>query len=310
MAAGKNRQRHGNTAVLFSGSLSIRPPSICLPHRQRTIHQQSQHQTQTQRQPQRGFAFPAWPLALWTLYRQRLLPRQGWNSLCLIWLAVFGLVLAASPQHMEDNLMLLLPPLVLAAAAQADQLRRGAAAFFNWFGIMTFGSLALFVWLGFFAMNFGWPAKLAERAAYFSPYYQRDIDYFPVIVAVLFTPVWLLAITRKYVRGRQAVTNWAAGLTLCWSLILTLFLPWLDAAKSYRPVVQRLEAELPTDACVSAQHAVVRHAWQEYGRYPLGENCRFVATLRHESVPDAAELASANRPREKHEAFVLWQRQE
>ena len=55
---------------------------------------------------------------------------------------------------------------------------------------------------------------------------------------------------------------------------------------------------------------MVRHAWQEYGRYPLGENCRFVATLRHESVPDAAELASANRPREKHEAFVLWQRQE
>ena len=256
------------------------------------------------------FAFPAWPLALWTLYRQRRLPRHGWNSLCLIWLAVFGLVLIISPQHMEDNLMLLLPPLVLAAAAQADQLRRGAAAFFNWFGIMTFGSLALFVWLGFFAMNFGWPAKLAERAAYFSPYYQRDIDYFPVIVAVLFTPVWLLAITRKYVRGRQAVTNWAAGLTLCWSLILTLFLPWLDAAKSYRPVVQQLEAELPADACVSARHPVVRHAWQEYGRYPLGENCRFVATLRHESVPDAAELASANRPREKHEAFVLWQRQE
>lgn len=73
-------------------------------------------------------------------------------------------------------------------------------------------------------------------------------------------------------------------------------------------MVRRLEAELPADACVSAQHPVVRHAWQEYSRYPLGGNCRFIATLRHEAVPDAAELASANRPREKHEAFVLWQR--
>lgn len=254
------------------------------------------------------FAFPAWPLALWTAYRQRRLPRHGWNSLCLAWLLVFGLLLAVLPQRSEDNLLFLLPPLVLAAAAQADQLRRGAAAFFNWFGIMTFGSLAVFVWLGFFAMNFGWPAKLAERAAYFSPYYRVDIDYFPVIVAVLFTPVWLLAITRKYVRGRQAVTNWAAGLTLCWSLILTLFLPWLDAAKSYRPVVERLEAALPDGACVSVERSVVRRAWREYGRYPLADGCRYVATLRRDAVPDAVELASAARPREKHEAFVLWQR--
>ena len=42
-------------------------------------------------------------------------------------------------------------------------------------------------------------------------------------VALLFTPLWLWAITRKNIRGRQAVTNWAAGVTLAWALLMTLF---------------------------------------------------------------------------------------
>lgn len=257
------------------------------------------------------FAFPAWPLAVWTAWRQPLF-RSDWGRLCLVWLAVFALLLACSPQRNENLLMWLLPPLALAAAAQTDQLRRGAAAFLNWFGIMTFGVLAVFIWLGFFAMNFGWPAKLAERAAYFSPYYRTDIDYFPVIVACLFTPLWLLAITRRYVRGRQAVTNWAAGLTLCWSLILTLFLPWLDAAKSYRPVVQRLEAALPAAGCVSATETHIRLAWRQYARNsPLGgTDCPYLITLRQQAAPAGWQpLAESGRPRQRDEVFVLWQKQ-
>ena len=100
-------------------------------------------------------------------------------------------------------------------------------------------------------MNYGIPAKLAERAAYFSPYYTRDIDPMPIIVALLFTPMWLIAITRKNIRGRQAVTNWAAGITLVWALLMTLFLPWIDAAKSHRPIVQQMQNSLSDDILVS-----------------------------------------------------------
>lgn len=255
------------------------------------------------------FAFPAWPLAVWTAWRLRL-HRECWGQLCLLWLGVFGLLLLCSPRRDENDLLVLLPPLAVVAAAQTDQLRRGAAAFFNWFGIMTFGVLAGFIWLGFFAMNFGWPAKLAERAAYFSPYYRSDVDYFPVLVAVLFTPLWLLAITRKYVRGRQAVTNWAAGLTLCWSLMLTLFLPWLDAAKSYRPVVAHLEAALPAPGCVSATVESIRLAWPQYAQTELGgEDCPYVVTLRQQTVPEGwQQLAEAGRPRQRDEVLVLWHR--
>ena len=192
------------------------------------------------------FALPAWPLAAWTLSRTRI-HDKNWDILSLSWLVIMTALLAINPQRLQDNLVWLLPPLALLGAAQLDGLRRGAAAFINWFGIMAFGLIAVFLWLGFFAMNYGWPAKLAERAAYFSPYYIPDIDPIPMAVALLFTPLWLWAITRKNIRGRQAVTNWAAGVTLAWALLMTLFLPWLNAAKSHAPVVHQMEAALSSE---------------------------------------------------------------
>ena len=45
-------------------------------------------------------------------------------------------LLAINPQRLQDNLVWLLPPLAPLGAAQLDGLRRGAAAFINWFGIM------------------------------------------------------------------------------------------------------------------------------------------------------------------------------
>ena len=271
------------------------------------------------------FAFPAWPLAVWSANRVRLID-SDWGILGMAWLALLGFLLALSPLQFQDLLVILLPPLAVFGAAKLDALRRGAAAFLNWFGIMTFGLLALFLWLGFAAMNYGWPPKLAERAVYFSPYYQTDIDYFPMLVACILTPVWLWAITRQHVRGRQAVTNWAAGITLIWSLLLTLFLPWLDAAKSQRPVVQQMQKTFDADAvrrlqagqeCVSVEagNHTARIAWQQYGWLTLdvdNPSCRYRLVRRSPQATTPAagwqELWAGARPREKREWLALWQR--
>lgn len=116
-------------------------------------------------------------------------------------------LLAFNPQRFQDNLVWLLPPLALFGAAQLDNLRRGAAAFVNWFGIMAFGLLPCSCGRAF-RHELRLAAKLAERAAYFSPYYVPDIDPIPMAVAVLFTPLWLWAITRKtYAAGRRLPTG-------------------------------------------------------------------------------------------------------
>ncbi|MDO4907204.1 glycosyltransferase family 39 protein [Neisseria sp.] len=270
------------------------------------------------------FAFPAWPLAIWAAARMRL-SRQRWGVLALAWLAAAAVLLTLSPHRYQDHLVWLLPPLALLGAAQLDGLRRGAAAFINWFGIMAFGLFAVFLWLGFFAMNYGWPEKLAERSHYFSPYYTPDIDIMPMLVAVSFTPVWLWAITRKHIRGRQAVTNWAAGVTLVWALMMTLFLPWLDAAKSHAPVVRQMEASLPANlkttlaagaSCVSvdADAATARIVWQQYGTLKLRVNdasCtyRLVQQPKGSTIPDGWNLLwEGARPRNKTEGFALLEK--
>ncbi|UOO82997.1 glycosyltransferase family 39 protein [Uruburuella testudinis] len=265
------------------------------------------------------FAFPAWPLAIWTASRLKLW-QERWGVLALAWLLFIGLLLAASPGRYQNHLLWLLPPLALLGAARLDGLRRGAAAFINWFGIMAFGLLAAFLWLGFFAMNYGWPAKLAERSAYFSPYYTPDINIMPMVVALSFTPVWLWAITRKHIKGRQAVTNWAAGTTLVWALMMTLFLPWLDAAKSYRPVVAQMAAALPDDIrngghCINidADAHAARLAWAQYSPLDLntGHNCRYrlVQTPLHSTAPQGWQTVwQGARPRNKTEGFALWKK--
>lgn len=258
-------------------------------------------------------ALPAWPLCLWTLYYNRThRQKQTWPILCTLWLIIFLSISLFAPKPHETTLLPALPALCIWAASQADTLKRGAAAFLNWLGISVFGFLALFIWLGFFAMNFGWPTKLAARSAYFSPYYSAHINHFALIVAGLFSLIWLAAITRRYVRGRQALTNWTAGITLCWSLMLTLFLPWFDAAKSYRPVVIRLENAMPSSGCVSTDNRTIRLAWQQYARKNrLGTaNCPYHITLKNQTVPqNFVLLAQAARPRERQEIFQLWQRQ-
>ncbi|MCP1660506.1 glycosyltransferase family 39 protein [Neisseria perflava] len=269
------------------------------------------------------FALPAWPLAVWTLTRTPL-HSQRWSVLAVAWIVVVLALLAVTPRTFQDYLVWLLPPMALLGAAQLDGLRRGAAAFINWFGIMTFGLCAAFLWVGFYAMNYGWPAKLAERAHYFSPYYVPETDIMPMIVAILFTPLWLWAITRKNIKGRQAVTNWAAGVTLVWALMMTLFLPWLDAAKSYAPVVRQMEAALPPElaqqltdgtACISIASADRRAmlAWTEYSRLKLHTDdtaCRYRLTEQSKTSaapPGWITLWQGARPRNKVEGFALLQ---
>lgn len=267
------------------------------------------------------FGFPAYPLATWTLWRKRHSWWQTrWGTLCISWILLFTALLLVNPQHYQDNLIVILPAVAILAAAQLDNLRRGVAAFLNWFGIMLFGLAAIFLWIGFVAMNYGFPAKLAARAMYFSPFYTRDIDIMPMIVAILFTPAWIFAITRKRIRGRQAVSNWASGMTLVWALLLTLFLPWLDAAKSYRPIVQQMQMQLPPNTAINClyiapESTVARLAWTQYSTLPIvsdhsKKDCSYeLKQYQHDSdiqnIPSHLIIWQGKRPRQKTEMFAL-----
>ncbi|WP_028534860.1 ArnT family glycosyltransferase [Paludibacterium yongneupense] len=269
------------------------------------------------------YAWPAWPLAGWTLYRSRRYDEPV-LQLPLMFFGVVMVLLTLSDRQGAEYTMPLLLPLAMLAAVELDSLKRGAAAFLNWFALMTFGFFGLLIWFGWAAMNYGWPAELAERARFFSPYYRVHISWLGAGCALLATLVWVWALTRRNLRGRQALTNWSAGITLFWGLAMTLWLPWLDATKSYRPVVGQMLAALPPgarNACIAVPDALrlARISWAYYGGLHLlpylsdsDIRCDWRLVQRQENEPESAPgwraVWSGSRPRDKREVYTLQQR--
>ncbi|MBQ9723880.1 MAG: glycosyltransferase family 39 protein [Neisseriaceae bacterium] len=218
------------------------------------------------------FAAPAWLIALWAIYRRKILTNTtGW--FCLTWLITASFILIFQKDIDNRQLIWLLPPLAIIGAASLDDIKRGVAAFFNWFGVMIFGFCALFLWAMFFAINYGVPYRLSEWASRFNPYFSPDWNYFPMILALSFTPIWLWAVTRRHIRGRKAITNWAAGMTLIWTILLSLFLPWIESLKSYRPIAQDIQHNAPDflindltqgKACLDSDNIALLTALDEY----------------------------------------------
>lgn len=197
------------------------------------------------------FAWPLWPLALWSLWLLRrqlerlLLPLLG-LAVALAWF------LSGAPRTLAAMPTIL--PLTLIAAAGADRLRRGAAASFDWFSIFTFSCVAGLVWLGASAQALGWPPQVASHFARLVPGHTVDYGLAALGGAALATLAWLLTGKLRRASWRPSL-RWAAGVTLMWVLISTLWLSWLDHGMTYRPVALALQQALPQDVdCIERQH--------------------------------------------------------
>jgi len=199
------------------------------------------------------FAWPALPLALWSLwiYRHRLthpgiaLPVAGFVML---------LVMLGFGRDARDvtALPLLLPLSLLGAAAVGD-LRRGAANALDWFSMMTFSLFALALWVGYAAMLTGLPAELANRFAVLEPGFAAEFSPFAFGMAVVFSAMWIVLVNGAGRSAYRGVTHWAAGMTLAWGLLVALWLPWVDYGKSYRGMSAALAPHLNTKACVASR---------------------------------------------------------
>ena len=181
------------------------------------------------------FAFPVLPLAGWSVWLYRTSLRDSRWVLLLIQsvLVTLWLLLAGSPN--ESQALLLLVPLAVMAAAGVDDLRYSAASSLYWFGATTLGAIALGLWGAWLALQLGWPAGIVNELLRRNPGFDPAIGL-GVIFAVGISVAWWQMLVRKRTLGRRAVTAWACGLTLVWGLLVGLWQPWLDAAKTYRRV--------------------------------------------------------------------------
>lgn len=200
------------------------------------------------------YAWPALPLALLGLWRFRSqLLTQAKFQLALTFFAVSFVILGFSAPDKDIQALPLLLPLVAIGAGSVEQLKRDFAAALNWFAVMLFTTLGVLIWLGWIAMMTGAPWKLQERMRFLSGAYEIDFKIMTFVLAILMSLIWLIVSLRAKLTKRSTVTNWAIGMTFVWCLLMTLWLPLIDNAKSYASVFGSIKKALPPETtCVNS----------------------------------------------------------
>jgi 4-amino-4-deoxy-L-arabinose transferase-like glycosyltransferase len=268
------------------------------------------------------YAWPALPLAAWAVWRIR--PDQAPIQIALLFLLVLLVMLGINADSRDIHAMPLLLPLALLATPAVDRLTRGAAAALDWFGVMLFGALGFLVWVGWFAMMVGMPARLAQRMHKLSMAYVPEFSWWALVLAVGLTVMWAAVVFKTNKRtNRAAVTDWAVGMTMVWGLVMTLWLPWLDAAKSYQATFESLRKAIPTGyACVtglnvgeSQRAALDYYAGLHIQRFEIVQTmgCDFYLIQDQRGV-DKVDPGSnwrlvweGKRPSDRRESFRLFQ---
>ncbi|MFC5497488.1 hypothetical protein ACFPOE_08080 [Caenimonas terrae] len=199
------------------------------------------------------FPWPAWPLALWTLWRWR---RQltSRHVAVPLWFLLVSLGAALLTATADRALLLGLPALATLAAFALPTLKRSVAALIDWFTLLFFSGCALIIWVVWVAMQTGFPPRPAANVARLAPGFVPSFSLLAFVAALAATLAWAWLV--KWRAGRHRAVIWkslvlpAGGAALCWLLLMTLWLPALDYGRSYAPLVHNVAALIDRPGCV------------------------------------------------------------
>jgi hypothetical protein len=110
------------------------------------------------------------------------------------------------------------------------------------------------IWIVWLAMQTGWPPQPAANVIRLVPGFTPHLGWLAFGVALLATGVWCWLVRWRVGRHRAALWKSlvlpAAGAALCWLLLMTLWLPMLDFARSYAPLVRNVVSLMGPADCV------------------------------------------------------------
>lgn len=232
------------------------------------------------------FTWPIWPLALWTLWRWRAQlprPRQQRHLGLPLMMAGMAMLAAVFTPARDRSLLAALPPLAALAALALPTLRRGMAALIDWFTVLFFSGWAIVIWVVWISLQTGVPAKPAANVARLAPGFEPVFQWPALLAALAATLAW--AWLARWRTGRHRAALWkslvlpAAGATLCWLLLMTLWLPALDYGRSLAAQVRSVAAIVGQGACVNtfALNATQLAALRFHGGWQLEPLPRFDA---------------------------------
>jgi len=279
------------------------------------------------------FSWPAWPLALWTLWRWRqLIASRHWHRhLWLpLWFALVTLGATLATRPANRALLLSLPALAALAAFALPTLKRSIAALIDWFTLLFFSISAIAIWVVWLSVQTGWPAKPAANVAKLAPGYVSTFSVLPFAVALVATLAWCLLVAWRTARNRPAIWKSlvlpAGGATLGWLLLMTLWLPILDYGRSLAPQVAGVRAVITErQGCVAAyglSRAQVA-ALMYHGELPMVDLRRVAQCDWLVADPDASpsvvtllppgqwtEVAIVSRPTDRNDRLLVLHRRD
>jgi 4-amino-4-deoxy-L-arabinose transferase-like glycosyltransferase len=204
------------------------------------------------------FAWPSLPLILWMVWTRVRGFNGGFKDPGVQVPAVVSLVILASlivlPDPKLPFAIPLLVPFALLAALEVDSLKRGFSGALDWFGILTFGLVAIVAW-GFWidAYVHGMSTRVAMLFRDSELGYQPTFHLGTIVAALALTLLWISLVRPARRSNRRAILNWAAGVTLIWGLAASIWLPYLDSRRSYRNMIESAMAHLPAKGCVASR---------------------------------------------------------
>lgn len=205
------------------------------------------------------FSWPAWPLALWTLWRWRqqlAAPSRHTHLILPLWLWILAVAATLTTLPADRALLLGLPAISALAAFALPTLKRSLGALIDWFTLLFFTVAAITIWVVWISLQTGVPAQPAANVARLAPGFTPSFAWFPFAVALAATVGWLLLVAWRTRRHRAAIWKSlvlpAGGATLGWVLLMTLWLPALDYGRGDAPYIRQVQAAIPADAsCVN-----------------------------------------------------------
>lgn len=205
------------------------------------------------------FTWPAWPLVLWTFWRWRhqlaRLRHHRHLALPLLFAAVPVVATLTTPGG-DRSLLLALPACAALAAFALPTLRRSVSALIDWFTLLFFSGCAFVIWVIWIAMQTGFPRQPALNVARLVPGFTPVFQGLALVAALVATFAWFGLV--RWRAGRHRAALWksmvlpAGGAALCWLLLMTLWLPLLDYARSYGPLVRTVTAMTGQATCAQA----------------------------------------------------------
>jgi 4-amino-4-deoxy-L-arabinose transferase-like glycosyltransferase len=267
-------------------------------------------------------AWPALPLAAWVVWqsRHRLAQRDD-LQLPLVSFFVMLITLSLTPNIKEVYALPMLLPLTLLATASLSALKRGASNALDWFGLITFPLIAILIWWGWAGLLLDNNAKITHWLKDYQPGFEPTLHTGHFVIAIIASLLWIILVWRVGRSMRRSVVNWAAGMTVIWTLAMTLWLPWLDRGKSYRHMISSLQQSMPAQyRCIAretlgdGQRAMLHYFGNLLTRVDTEQKCdlRLIQGNKESLIlidtDRWQEIWEGSREGDKNEHYRLYQR--